>query len=172
MIPVAQTKFGRGGNCFPACVASMLEMKLEDVPDFCNVYPNSWFVEFACWLKKFGLTAILWKGGWGDGMKQVFRDTPLLACGNSPYHFGIKHQVIHMNGVLIHDPIDEGLGLEGEPEDWIAFVCIDPSKVVKEYEEGKNKYKDALAACGICLRCLGKGCASCDFVDRRADDIS
>ena len=34
MILVKQTKFGKGeGNCFPACLASVLELSLEEVPE-------------------------------------------------------------------------------------------------------------------------------------------
>jgi len=34
MISVYQTIDGPDGNCFPACVASILEIKIEDVPEF------------------------------------------------------------------------------------------------------------------------------------------
>lgn len=34
MQPVKQTINGIGGNCFPACIASILELSLDDVPHF------------------------------------------------------------------------------------------------------------------------------------------
>lgn len=35
MIPVYQTRGGRQGNCWPACLASLLELPLEDVDHCC-----------------------------------------------------------------------------------------------------------------------------------------
>ena len=59
MIEVYQTKFGQpGGNCLQACIASILELKLDDVPDFCNQKPyQNWFGRFCEWLYTQGLGA-------------------------------------------------------------------------------------------------------------------
>ena len=38
MKPVDQTRFGcPGGNCYQAVIASILELDLEEVPDFMNM---------------------------------------------------------------------------------------------------------------------------------------
>jgi len=47
-----------GGNCFAACVASLLELPLEDVPNFCAMEPHKeWFQRFVEWLHWRGLGA-------------------------------------------------------------------------------------------------------------------
>ncbi len=52
MIEVYQTKFGHpGGNCLQACVASLMERELDQIPDFANVEPYSgWYGRFCEWL--------------------------------------------------------------------------------------------------------------------------
>ena len=42
MTPVFQTRYGKGdGNCLNACVASLLDLPLSQVPDFC--IDGEWF---------------------------------------------------------------------------------------------------------------------------------
>lgn len=41
-----------GGDCFPACVASILELDLADVPRFCDE-PEGWFDRFTVWLREW-----------------------------------------------------------------------------------------------------------------------
>lgn len=61
MKPIAQSIKGRHGNCLQACLASILELKLADVPNFAAMKddPNSaipiWWLEMQAWLKKRGL---------------------------------------------------------------------------------------------------------------------
>jgi len=67
MIPVQQT-IDRipGGDCFRACVASVLEMKIDDVPHFCEdgKHDGVWYLAFRDWLKERGLCAVTydWTG--------------------------------------------------------------------------------------------------------------
>ena len=51
MIPTKQTKFGKKGNCFAACVASILEIPINVVPDL-GEYEKSgyWIHKFNEWL--------------------------------------------------------------------------------------------------------------------------
>ena len=44
------------GNCFQACVASLLDLPLDDVPHFCDC--NSWPMNFHRWLEDRGLTSV------------------------------------------------------------------------------------------------------------------
>jgi hypothetical protein len=61
--PVDQTTFGApGGNCFSACVASLLEIPLSEVPYFMGDGPieqeYDWFNPFLAWLRERGWWAI------------------------------------------------------------------------------------------------------------------
>src|SRR5260370_22421604 len=57
MKPVTQSLVGEEGNCFAACVASILEMSLVEVPNFCAV-DNGWWAAFQAWLAERGLCAV------------------------------------------------------------------------------------------------------------------
>lgn len=50
MLPVFQTRFNGpgGGNCLSACVASLLELPIEQVPDF-NASSGYWFRDLVDW---------------------------------------------------------------------------------------------------------------------------
>lgn len=63
MRPTAQTRHGNpGGNCLQAAIATLLEVPLDDIPDFANGPETDdsigWFLELADWLKTLGLRAL------------------------------------------------------------------------------------------------------------------
>jgi len=63
MIPVDQKVLTvPGGDCFSACVASLLELPLEAVPYFMGDgpvnEPSKWFDDFLAWLAKFEYWAV------------------------------------------------------------------------------------------------------------------
>jgi len=120
MIKINQTRFGgldkpieEQGNCFQACIASILEIPLEQAFD-CIPFDTDpkaerfehqpWYVEFNNWLSKFGLASIYLE--WKPTTPAV---TPLIG-----YHMaevksntlknGESHCVVIHNGELVHDP--------------------------------------------------------------------
>ena len=107
MKPVTQSKVGAHGRCFPACVASILEVPEASVPgyeDSPDVYQ---------WLAKRGLE-----------YRQVpIEDRPApvgyhIIEGISPR--GGQHAVVGLNGKIVHDPHPQdntGRGLV-KPERW------------------------------------------------------
>ena len=99
MKPVDQTRFGPvEGNCFAACVASILEIPIEEAPDVMSI-PN-WYEAFAEWLKPRGMYPIcfnLTKNGW----------VPIglhILSGKSPRWAG-DHAVVARGTEIVHDPI-------------------------------------------------------------------
>lgn len=54
MIPVAQTNIGGRGNCMAACLASILEIPIEEVPDYraIDAAGGSWMNALNTWLSK------------------------------------------------------------------------------------------------------------------------
>ena len=62
MMRVLQTKFGEAeGNCFPACVASVLELPLETIPNFIEQEKetgNHWFWLCNQWLEQLNLALV------------------------------------------------------------------------------------------------------------------
>ena len=49
---VFQSRRGENGNCFQACLASILGTGLYDIPDFANVLDDVWFDGARKWLLK------------------------------------------------------------------------------------------------------------------------
>ena len=138
MRPVYQNLFGerhgknRGGNCFQAALASLLELPLSQVPDFCNDCRSDWYDRFISWLRKRGYSAIhlevtseqLSCPNLGFGSAESFHGCFLLISGKSPR--GIPHTVIYRGGQLIHDPHPEGGGVT--PAELDLIFPIDPAK--------------------------------------------
>lgn len=54
MKPVHQTRFGKEGNCWPACIASLFEVPLEEVDHLACQHPD-WLERTDEWLKARGL---------------------------------------------------------------------------------------------------------------------
>lgn len=93
-------------DCFRACVASIFELSLSDVPDFCNIYsPEIWFEKFNSWLyKHYKLRAINTTG--------AMYDIPFYTIGSGLSINNIMHGVVCKNGRIVHDPSP----LEGDIE--------------------------------------------------------
>lgn len=113
----------RVGNCFAACVATALGLKLTQVPHFVEwgiVYygdagpgvegPHShWHAMFLGFLAGRGLWPV---------KVQTLHDAPgelVFVGGQSPR--GISHQVLYLDGELWHDPHPSRAGLASIDED-------------------------------------------------------
>lgn len=108
MKPVFQTRLGNKGNCFEACIASILELELKEVPDLL-AYEESgeWVDKLNTWLSKFGLCYI----------EVIMDDIPLFFKNKSCYYIyigkttrndNIHHAAVGYNGNIVHDPIEGG----------------------------------------------------------------
>jgi hypothetical protein len=122
MIPVDQTTFGDGsdggserGNCLAACVASLLEIPLEDVPNFCALGSGDgrWFKNLNDWLRPFGLAYAEFNYP-DEGVPEWFFTVPFIqpgalwiAGGPSPRGDRDMEHCVIMRGPgreLLHDP--------------------------------------------------------------------
>lgn len=111
MIPITQTKVGDRGNCLSACVASLLEIPIEWVPDFTRelhgpVTPQP--IKLNTWLSTVGLEALYF-------MTDIMH--PDHACPNGYYIMtgwsprGRPHVVIGLDKSIAHDPHPSRTGL-------------------------------------------------------------
>lgn len=114
-----QTTFGHpGGNCFSACVASLLELPIDVVPYFME--PKDWFSGFLDWLRPRGWWAFattLVAGG-----KAWYPDCYYIMGGKSPRG---DHAVVARGGEIVHDPHPSRVGLVAR-EDAIILIPLDP----------------------------------------------
>ena len=103
-----QTKFGKNGNCFAACVASITHKKIEDVPQFeeCGA-DGSWFTLLKEWCKanKYAIDyTFITPRGYS------------IACGKTSKYKRVKHACVYLNGKLCFDP---------HPSDEDGLVSVD-----------------------------------------------
>ena len=97
MTPVTQTEFNAGtGNCFAACVASILGLSVAEVPNFCQVDQpgeQTWLERFADWLESRGMGFILMPGGPQAGY--IVDGLWGIASGPSPRYQGDGDDFLH-----------------------------------------------------------------------------
>jgi hypothetical protein len=112
MRPVDQTTYGvNDGNCFSACLASILEISIEGVPLFLGPYWD----DFLPWLADRGLSASLYRRD--DYVPQGYS----IAGGPSKRFAGRMHACVAFNGVVVHDPHPSRDGL---PNGIAEYVVI------------------------------------------------
>lgn len=138
MKPVYQTQFKGypkqhketgpdAGNCLAACVASILELDLEDVPNFTAI-PG----EHEWWK---ALQAFVTERGWYlyalDPEQGAPEETYYLAVGKSP-RGDFNHVVVANGKDIVHDPNPSGEGLDGYAKELYLFVARDPARLKKD----------------------------------------
>ncbi len=104
-----QTKTGKGGNCFETCVAYILGINPDEVPDFGK--DKKWFFRFKDWAYSKGYGVIY--ANPPDGA-DVF-GVDFIAGGYSPR--GLIHAAVYRANhegtrEMIHDPHPEGGGID------------------------------------------------------------
>lgn len=107
---VMQTIISKNGNCFPACLATVLGLKLEDIPNFAMASKGD---RTKYWeLVKDYLTTIGYKHTLVP-FRRV-KGTPqlnglVIVIGSAPT--GSTHSVVYRDGSLFHDPHPNGNGV-------------------------------------------------------------
>lgn len=128
MKPVDQTIFGTPhGNCFAACIASILELPIEEVPNFI-AEGDRWWDAAKAWLDERGY-ALLWvkhdavRCGYLDPNPLIDAGHYFIVCGTSPRCDSL-HSVVNHYGKMVHDPHPSRDGFVGE---WESFIVIIPN---------------------------------------------
>jgi len=127
VIPVKQTimhdpKNGKYGDCQRACMASILEMPIEEVTHFAenDASPDEFEERIDRFLAPLGLIHIkLWASKWDESKP----DTYHMIYGETIR--GTYHAVVGLNGVMVHDPHPSNAGLlESKRGEWVhAFMA-------------------------------------------------
>jgi hypothetical protein len=129
-MPQDQTIFGdKKGNCWAACLASILDTAVSVVPNFCSDHPEpdgTWFSETNKWLKPMGLCLIEFTIQEDRNLMDVFPGI-WIAAGKSP-RGDFDHCVIYRGGMMIHDPHPSRDGLDGKPKTASLLFPLDPSE--------------------------------------------
>jgi hypothetical protein len=103
MIPLTQTKFGGvEGNCLPTCVASILEINIEDVPNFVTL-EGDWWEHFHDFMISKGYKPFHMNGD------EITPKGYHIACGMADR--GFHHACVTLDGKVVHDPHPDRTGL-------------------------------------------------------------
>jgi hypothetical protein len=129
MIPVDQTVMGKMGNCMAACIASVLEIPLEEVPE---CHGGVWVQRHMDWLAERNLQLVNMPIT-SDRRKETgeayfFYYGYCLLTAKSPRTEGY-HCVVVKDGAIVHDPHPERAAGVGEWFSYWLFVALDASKV-------------------------------------------
>jgi len=95
LIKVYQTKFGVGGDCLRASLASYFEISIDEVPSFELFQRNRWRIELLNWLLRKGYTLL-------EQRMHPSDDCFYLMLARTPN--GVLHCVVNRNGRTVHDP--------------------------------------------------------------------
>lgn len=128
MIAVDQTTFGfPGGNCFSACLASILELPIDDVPYFMGDSleddGGAWFKRFEEWLAPRNLYPVCFRVG--DGWRP---EGLHILSGKSPRALASPkalHSVVARGRDVVHDPHPSRAGVLSH-DDVVLLVPLDP----------------------------------------------
>lgn len=141
MTPVFQTDFrAPGGNCFQACVASIMDLHLDEVPHFLkdsdggNWRQERWEAvrEFA---REHNLAACWLSPGEEEDSKYIpdlFRSGLYYIATGPIAGSQYGHCVVGLGGKFVHDPsTSDGCIFSGEPWLYIFFPRIEDCKMVE-----------------------------------------
>ena len=136
---VYQTKFGElDGNCLASCLASIFEVPLDEVEEFCHITDNNWAERVDAFVSQYGYAALFIPMCRYLGVPQIGKahivgrrtqaidvlfpgmaDCYYILGGHGPRKLG--HAVVYKGEQMTHDPSPEGGGVE-IPEEIIVFV--------------------------------------------------
>jgi hypothetical protein len=130
--PVYQTILSApGGNCWHACIASILELPIDQIPDYQQAPGESdadWYERWQRWLEPMNLVLLSWvlkPGGWAPKGYAIL--------GSQPPGCSWQHATVCLDGKPVWNPMPgygERIGNIGEWQDWTTFGVLDPSKPI------------------------------------------
>jgi len=124
MIPVYQTKFGppdapleERGNCFAACLCSLLHVPLDTVTGADILRVDLWWPAICAFAAQHNYDLLRLQPGWERALGP---QTHYIASGKSP-RGNYLHSVVKRAGHVVHDPYPDGGGI-GDLADIIVLV--------------------------------------------------
>jgi hypothetical protein len=118
-----QTIFGKGGNCFSTCVACLLDLQVEDVPNFCE--KETWFNDCGEWLAERGYSILLCKEVSTGGENDWNGNIETLHIASGPANRGLPHSAIYKIDSLFWDPHPDGSGIRSISDRIFIFKMLE-----------------------------------------------
>ena len=116
-------------NCFRACVATVLNIPIEDVPEACDGAKWNW-IEFQNWLATKGMQAIELTFGNGGTIYPVVEPVLCILTGKSPrectsgLHAVVGYFIGFEGFQLVHDPHPAQTWIDGDPTHATFFIPL------------------------------------------------
>jgi hypothetical protein len=134
MKKVYQTRFGgenappeKRGNCAQACIASILELNLDDAFDISQYGDDVFYDEITKWLNDKGYHMICFP--YLDIHNLPLKLPGYYIIGGTQKASGIKHVEVAFNGEIVHDPVSPIFISEIIPtEIWLIYP-MNPVKI-------------------------------------------
>ena len=139
MTPVEQTITQPPyGNCWPACIASLLDLPLQDVPQFFHGATEEchWWDQWQDWLARFGLELQCIEAEHIPNLAPAGYSIMTVESPRGPY----LHATIAKDGELVWDPSPKRADGIGRVVDW---ALIRPLGAGTELEVVPKKQEDA-----------------------------
>jgi len=111
MLPIYQDKFGttieNPGNCLSACIASIFERNLNEVPNFAAAR-DRWMDSYHAYMDRLGYRILILQIPHDQSRNMPM--THYVVTGQSP-RADCLHACVGYGGRIIHDPHPDGHGL-------------------------------------------------------------
>jgi len=96
-------------GCFQACLASILEKTISQVPDFYRSGEEKFGKLMRGW-NVHNHNYFLWDIPYSAGVSsKILKKIPIIVTGTSPRDNTMLHSVIYKNWKLIHDPYQDDM---------------------------------------------------------------
>lgn len=123
-----QTRFGTEGNCFAACLATVMGFTLDDVPELFADTPAEMADRARKWLHSVGWD--IWPipiGAWPEYSDFLCPDHTVVLQGPSNLGPGWGHCVVFRNGEIVHNPDPNGSRPPLFDTLWLVFPLNTPA---------------------------------------------
>lgn len=115
-----QTVTGNDGNCLAACIASILDCPLADVPDITGANEVGWGAKMAAFCASRGFSFATSASDCGPAGLSI-------GVGPSPRRPNVKHSVVCFDGLPIFDPHPDRTFFAGKPIKYFIEVAAAPT---------------------------------------------
>lgn len=134
---IDQTVMGfPNGNCLQACISSLFELELDEVPNFIQMPEDSWYQKYHDWCNEtFGVIPVAIKS------LDYYTDCLCIASGKSP-RGDFLHAVVWdcQTRTMVHDPHPSREGIVGTPVKYTIFAASDPALLPRKSQDKDCSY--------------------------------
>jgi hypothetical protein len=139
MKPVIQKSVnGKHGDCFGACIASILE--LDEWPTFFNDNKGDWISQWNRWLGKYGLEVVFVQPGHPAPLGYSIMQIKSVNISDGYHAVVWKGEGYYGDGQVVHDPSPLKHPDDYVPTGWFVLALLDAGRQAHREWAEKNGY--------------------------------